>query len=82
MTQGVQMGILSLLAIIGCVLSGLLTFFVYLGRKASQASNSSLSKMSALEDRRPSGSDLDLASKDSEWELDEPKHMTKRFNIP
>jgi len=35
MAQGMNWGILSLLVVIGCVLGGIASFFVYLGWKAS-----------------------------------------------
>ena len=35
MAQGMNWGIMSLLVVIGCVLGGIASFFVYLGRRAS-----------------------------------------------
>ncbi len=37
LTKGMAWGIMSLLAIIGCVLGGLAAFFIYLARKAAAA---------------------------------------------
>ena len=35
LAQGMNWGIFSLLAVIGCVLSGIATFFVHIGRKSA-----------------------------------------------
>lgn len=39
MAQGMNWGIMSLLVVIGCVLGGIASFFVYLGWKSSAGSS-------------------------------------------
>ena len=49
MAQGMNWGIMSLLAVIGCVLAGIASFFVYVGWKSSQNHSGASGKSSASE---------------------------------
>jgi len=49
MAQGMNWGIMSLLGVIGCVLAGIASFFVYVGRRSSHNRSGASGESSASE---------------------------------